>query len=249
MLRDEYLRRLVDEAHVELYLSANDGARLYWPWRMQPPKEATHSYRNSCENYVIDSDPLDGSVTNSDVLNTAFRLNAEVASLADEYQDKDETVEKLLDGFSVADDHSFEGRLLLPLQEPYVECWRELGEPVDHWLGIGGLKDASPKERINATRELRRAVGDSVHIHGFGWGVEGIAETIRDQPKLLDSLDYSSPMQNAATDECTPGKERMSVAAMGAAQKLVRDLREVSEYPRDATPQDLRSENQSSLFK
>lgn len=231
MLRPEYLRRLIDGAHIRLYLSANDGARIYWPWRMHPPSEAQESYRDACEHYVIDSDPLDDSVTAETVLDAAVKYKAEVASLQDVYQDKGATVDSLLRGLGVADDHAFDGTLLLPLQDPWVECWRDLGEPREHWLGIGGLKDATPRERIAATRHLRDNTGEDAWIHGFGWGVEGLAPAIRQEPSLLDSLDYSSPMQNAATDECTPGAERMSVAAAGAGRRLVRDLREVSEYP------------------
>ena len=231
MLRDEYLRRLIDHANVQLYLSANDGARIYWPWRMQPPSEATRSYRGACEQYVIDSDPLDDDVTATDVLDTAHRLDAEVASLQDVYQDKDATVDNLLRGLEVADDHPFGGDLLLPLQDPYVECWKDLGEPTEEWIGIGGLKDGTTRQRIDAATDLRDAVGSDVWIHGFGWGVTGIASTIRRRPELLDSIDYSSPIQNGANDACSPGKERMSVVAMGAAQRLVRDLREVSSYP------------------
>lgn len=247
MLRDEYLRRLVNGAHVELYLSANDGARLFWPWRMQPPKEASRSYRDACESYIIDSDPLDDSVTTEDVLDTAYRLDAEVASLQDVYQDKDATVDSLSRGFEVVDDHPFDGQLLLPLQDPWVKCWKELGEPDDHLLGIGGLKDSDTEARLAAARTLRQAVGADVWIHGFGWGVNGLAEQIRQEPDLLDSLDYSTPMQNAATGTSTPGKERMSVAAMGAGKRLVRDLREVSEYPTEQTAENLRASSQHGM--
>jgi hypothetical protein len=235
MLRPEYLRRLTDAAHVELYLSGNDGARLYWPWRMNRPRLANRSYRDACEKYVIDSDPENDDVTATDVLDTAHRLDAEVASLQDVYQDKDATVDALLEGLEVADDHPFDGELLLPLQEPYIECWRELGEPTKDWLGIGGLKKAPSKRRIAAARSLRREVGSDAHIHGFGWGVNGIAEHIRRDPDLIDSLDYSTPVQNSSHDDCSPGKERKSVVAMGAAQRLVRDLREVSPYPHPDT--------------
>lgn len=235
MLRQEYLRRLIDGAHVRLYLSATDGARLYWPWRMQPPKAATRSYRDACEHYIIDSDPQDDSVTARTVLDTAHALDAEVASLQDVYQDKDATVDSLLKGLEVADDHPFDGTLLLPLQAPYGRCWSELGCPTAHWLGIGGLKDAPPRHRWGAATELRETVGPDPWIHGFGWGVKGIATNIRQHPAVIDSLDYSTPMQNAASDDCTPGDERMSVAAMGAAQRLIRDLREVSQHP-DASP-------------
>jgi len=114
MLRDEYLRRLVDNAHIELYLSANDGARIYWPWRMHPPKEANSRYRNSCEKYIIDSDPKDDTVTAKTVLDKAVEVGAEVASLQDVYLDKDATVDSLLRGFEVYDSHEFNGDLLLP---------------------------------------------------------------------------------------------------------------------------------------
>jgi len=231
MLRDEYFRRLVDGAHIELYLSAIDGARIYWPWRMQPPKDASSRYRNACEKYIIDSDPLDDAVTTEDVLDCAVAVGAEVASLQDVYQNKSATADSLLEGLAIADDHAFDGELLLPLQKPYVECWEEIGEPTTHLLGIGGLKDARPAERLQATRELRGAVGADVWIHGFGWGVDGLAEAIRDDPQLLDSLDYSTPMQQAAHNDASSGDEVMSVAAMEAATKLVRDLREVSAHP------------------
>lgn len=234
MLRDEYFRRLVDGSHIELYLSASGGAggRMYWPWKMNPPKEAQPRMRNSCERYIIDSDPLDDSVTTTDVLDIAVKFDAEVASLQDVYQDKDATVTSLLEGLEAADSHTFDGKLLLPLQKPYVDCWKELGEPTNHMLGIGGLKDARPIERLRATRELREAVGDNVWIHGFGWGVNGLTDAIKDNPNLLDSVDYSTPVQNAMnTVDCTPGKEVSSVVAMEAATQLIHDLREVSEYP------------------
>lgn len=230
MLRDEYSRRLVDGAHIELYLSANDGARLYWPWRMQPPDEASQRYRNACEVYIIDSDPLNDTVTTADVLDCANQLNAEVASLQDVYQDKDATVDSLLKGLEIADSHTFGGELLLPLQKPFVECWEEIGEPRDHLLGIGGLKDARPTERLRAARELRAAVGSDVWLHGFGWGVNGLTEAIRDEPNLLDSVDYSTPVQSASVS-ATSGDEVSSVTAMAAGTQLIRDLREVSIYP------------------
>lgn len=237
MLREEYLRRLIDEAHIELYLSANDGARIYWPWRMQPPKEASTSYRNACEKYIIDSDPQDDSVTNHDVLDIAYRLDAEVASLQDVYQDKDATVDSLLTGLEEYDDHNFDGELLLPLQDPWVDNWKEIGEPREHMLGIGGLKDSTARKRLEATSNLRNTVGSDMWIHGFGWGVDEIAETIRNEPQLLDSVDYSSPMQNAVVNDATNGEEIMSVVAMNAATALVKDLREVSTYPTQNTMQ------------
>lgn len=232
MIREEYLRRLVDEAYVELYLSGADGARIYWPWRMEPPREASQSYRDACERYVIDSDPMDEDVTTADVLDTADALDAEVASLADVYQDKAATVDSLLHGLEVADDHAFDGTLLLPLQQPYAECWHDLGEPDgDVWVGLGGLKDASDAARVSGAQAFREAFGPDAHVHGFGWGpTPDLAAAIRDSPAMLDSLDYSTPVRKPPID-VTPGEERKSVRAAYAGFRLVRDLREVSDYP------------------
>jgi hypothetical protein len=226
MLRDEYLRRLIDASPIELYLSSVDGARIYWPWRMAPPKEASTKYRNACEKYIIDSDPLDDDVTTKQVLDKAITVDAEVASLQDVYLDKEATVDSLLRGVEVADDHEFGGELLLPLQPPYVECYKEIGEPTDHLIGIGGLKDGTEWERIEATKDLRSYAGNSVWIHGFGWGpTEKLAKEIRSNPDFIDSLDYTTPIQTAIKSTDMPGAERMSVQAMRAATQLVQDLR------------------------
>jgi len=231
MIREEYLRRLVDATHVALYLSGSDGARIYWPWRMEPPHEASQSYRNACERYVIDSAPQHEDSTTRDALDTGHQLDAEVVSLADVYQDKDATVNALLQGLAVADDHPFDGTLLLPLQEPFIECYRELGEPRGCWIGLGGLKDASDYARIRAAHEFREYVGPDVHLHGFGWGPrEELASAIRETPTMLDSLDYSTPVRDVPRD-VTPGDERKSVQAAYAGYRLVRGLRRVTPHP------------------
>ena len=248
MLRQEYLRRLVDEAHVELYLSANDGARLFWPWRMQPPSQATKSYRDACERYVIDSDPLDDTVTTEDVLDTAHRLDAEVASLQDVYQNKDATVDSLLDGFEIYGDHAFDGELLLPLQDPFVDCYHELGEPDGHLIGIGGLKDGTTHERISAVEGFRAEFGSNVWLHGFGWGpTTHLARFIRNNPNAIDSLDYSTPIQNASGGDDLPGKERMSVVAMDAGRQLITDLRACSPYIKDSAEELRADKSQQGL--
>lgn len=238
IIEPEYFRRLRKDAHVELYLSANDGLRIDWPWRMQPPKEANQSYRDASETYIIDSDPQDDSVTNKDALDTAVDLDAHVASLQDVYQDLDNTVDALLDGLSLADDHDYGGKLLLPLQQPYIECWQEIGEPTDHWIGLGGLKDAPQRTRYEAARRFRDHVGYSPHVHGFGWGPVKESDTnpfllareIRNDPGLIDTMDYSTPVRSSMPP-FTNGDEHSSVTAAYGGARLIRDLREVTSHP------------------
>jgi len=231
MIREEYLRRLVDASHVELYLSGQDGARIYWPWRMEKEPEASVSYRNACERYAVDSDPQNDEVTNRDALDTAVRVGAEIVSLQDIYQDCTATADKLLEGLEIADSHEFDGELLLPLQQPYAECWEEIGEPTDHWIGLGGLKDKSDVKRIRGTERFRAVAGYGPRVHGFGWGPNAeLAAWIRNNPRMLDSLDYSTPIQSAPMGD-TKGAEAKSVVAAYAGARLVRDLRELTSLP------------------
>lgn len=231
MIREEYLRRLVDEAYVDLYLSAVDGARCYWPWRMQPVHEACKRYRNACEHYIVDSSFKDESITNEDVLDTAAELGAEAAVLADVYQDKDATVDAILDGLELADDHHYDGDLMVPLQAPHVECWEELEGQADIYA-IGGLKDATDDAKLYAAKGVRAAAGKDIHLHGLGFGVtDRLVDAVHAHPDLLDSVDYSTPVQNANVRDVEAGKERMSVVASRAAATLIEDLRRVSPYP------------------
>ena len=231
MIRREYLRRLVDEAFVDLYLSAVDGARIYWPWRMQPVHEASDRHRDACEQYIVDSSFKDDTITNEDVLDTAAALDAEATVLADVYQDKDATIEAILDGLEVADDHRYDGDLVVPLQPPHQECYAELAGQADIYA-IGGVKDAPDAEKVQAAKAVRAVAGPDVHLHGLGYGAtDPIVDAVRNQPALLDSVDYSTPVQRANTQTVEAGKERMSVVASRAAATLIEDLRRFSPYP------------------
>lgn len=239
MLRDEYLRRLVDESYIDIYLSGNEGARIYWPWRMQPVHEATQSYRNACEKFIIDSSFNREEITNQDVLDKALALDAEYAVLADVYQDKDGTVEAILDGLSLYDDHAFDGDVIVPLQAPHDQCYRDLeGQGIDY-VAVGGLKDAGTRKQISATRSVRDTVGVGTHIHGLGFTLAskdgtptGWVSAIHDNPDLIDSIDNSKYIQQIITQErdIDKGEERRSVDCMEISQLLVRDLRRVSSY-------------------
>jgi hypothetical protein len=247
MIREEYLRRLVDGAYVDLYLSATDGARVYWPWRMQPVHEASKNHRNACEKYVIDSSFQDESITNKDALDSAYSLNAEMCVLADVWHDKDATVDAILEGVELYDDHPFDGKIIAPLQPPHDECFAELEGAVDVYA-IGGVKDEDDQTKIDATRAVRDRAGPDVHIHGLGFGMtDMMVQAIQDDPELLDSVDYSTPVQNAINHPATPGDERMSVVSARACAELIEDLRSVSSFVKDPEPDDLRGRDQSGL--
>jgi len=236
MIRPEYLNRLANTAHADLYLSGVDGARIWWPWRMQPVHEADQRHRNACEQFIVDSSFADQSITNQDVLDMAHTLDAEIAVLADVYQDCDATVDALVAGLDCYADHAFDGQVMLPLQPPHAGCYQRLqnrGVGDEHLFAIGGVKDRPDAEKLRAARDVRDLLGSDGQLHGLGFGVtEQVAAAIRAEPGLLDSIDYSSPIQSVLDSSVLPGPERMSVVAARAGAELVEDLRAITPHVR-----------------
>lgn len=248
MIREEYLRRIIDACYVDLYLSATDGARCYWPYRMMPTHEADKRHRNACERFIVDSAIQREDLGNEDALDKAYALDAEMVVLADVWHDVDDTVGAVLDGLDLLDDHLFGGEVMVPLQPPHDECYRRLeGQPIDAYA-VGGVKDAGDDSRIEAAEAVREEAGPDIWLHGLGFGVtDGITAAIRESPELLDSVDYSTPVQNAMSAPTPPGAERMSVVAARASTQLVEDARALSPFATDPTPEDLREHGQEGL--
>ncbi|WP_058365734.1 hypothetical protein [Haloparvum sedimenti] len=274
MLRDEYLRRLVDEAFVDLYLSANDGHRIYWPWRMQPPAESSRAYRNACEMYIIDSEPQSPHIGNRDVLDEAVRVDADMVLLADYFpfdlydeildpeEDPEEweayeaaqrqfgdaysaSIHSVRDGLDLAESHPFDGEIIVPLQAPHADAVKEL--PSHDRYAIGGLKDsaASDYRRVEAARCVRNEA-PRAWLHGLGWGAtDAVVAAVHENPDLLDSVDYSTPMQTAIAG-VDAGAERMSVQAAKAGAQLIEDLRRFSPHLTDS-PEPPKTEQRTLL--
>lgn len=226
-MKRDYINRIVEACPLEYYLSANDGVRVHWPYRMQPVHEASQSYRDDADTYIIDSSFANESITNQDTLDKAHSLNADLAVLEDVYQDFDNTVAKLLEGFELADTHDFGGEVLAPLQEPHIECWQEVGEP-EH-IAIGGVKDKPASEKVRITQQVRDAVGDRVWIHGLGYGATPeVVRAVRNNPTLLDSMDAQTPLATANDDRVWPGTERMSPVALRSLANLIEACRRMT---------------------
>lgn len=243
MISREYLNRLVEASPVDLYASGVDGARAYWPWRMNKACSpmghgARRSHKEMCDHYVLDSYIGDDSVTNQDVLDEAHELGADAAVLSDVWLDVDATVDALIDGLALADDHSYDGTVVLPLQPPHDECYRRVAASVgdrDVWWAVGGVKDETAAVKADAARTLREETGPSSHIHGLGFGVtDDLARFVRRNPDVLDSVDNATSMSNAVSG-IAGKKEKMTVAAAHATAKRLEALRAMTPFA-DARP-------------
>lgn len=89
----------------------------------------------------------------------------------------------------------------IPLQPPYDEHIEDVysiveSSHLDHRYMLGGLKDASPKRRIDELLAFRSVVGNGPVAHGLGWGIDDeLVAAIREEPNILDSVDNSSTSQ------------------------------------------------------
>lgn len=227
MLDKEAVRRITSECYIDYYLSSNDGAYTFWPWRMQPVHEATPKYSNRCDRFLVDSSFNRPEITNIDALDTALEQDAFGVMLEDKYQDKDGTVRTLLEGMELADDHLFNGRIYCPLQRPYVECWKEVGEP--EYIALGGLKDKSPSQKISAAEKVRREVGSDVTIHGLGWGpTDKLVKAVNRNPGLIDSIDAATAVHTARHMDISPGVGNFTVRGAHTIGYLLESARQMS---------------------
>lgn len=223
-MRREYIDKIVQNAPVEYYLSANDNAVVWWPFRMQPVHEANPTYVDMCEKFIVDSSFNDESITNKDALDKAHELNATMVMLEDVYQDFEGTVQTLQDGLELAKNHDYDGTVLAPLQSPHVECWEEIGNP--DTIAIGGLKDAHASEKVRVAQKVRGAVGDNVWIHGLGFGATNeLIRAIRNEPNLLDSIDSRTPYETARSSSIWKGDSPTTVASIRSQATLLEKTR------------------------
>jgi len=231
MLLYEYAERILSKSFLDYYLSSSfDGGRIEWPLRFFPPGETYERYVNLSDTFIVDSAFNKAEVTNKDVLDCAFTHGADMVVLEDVYQDFENTVRRVLEGMETADDHEFGGEVICPLQAPFEECYRELGEP--DWVAIGGLKDAKETRKITAARQLRRIAGDDTYIHGLGWGAsDQLIAAVRENPELLDSIDAQTEGIEANVMDVWPGAEQSTPKAAFILGRMLEKCRRMSPIP------------------
>jgi hypothetical protein len=200
MITSPVTDRLIELSPVDLYLSGGDNGVIDWPYRMRSSRDVHENLVNACDIFIMDSSIQDDAIGNREVIKAAQEYGTEVVVPADVEGDKDATVDAVINAFDIADEIGYGGKILIPLQRPYSECYREL-EPYGDWFGVGGVKDVPATEKVEAARTVRRAAGDGVRLHAFGWGgTNQVIRTIRENPDLIDTMDSSAPVQDALTE-------------------------------------------------
>lgn len=111
-----------------------------------------------------------------------------------------EKVSMLLDEI---EEETFPATVIVPLQPPHDFHLSFLHEHYPRQanrghFALGGMKDFDPEDQVAAIRQFRDVAGNDAYVHGFGMGASRVLiETLREDPHLLDSVDFSTVQQHA----------------------------------------------------
>lgn len=218
-----YYRRLeaiLDACPVDIYAASS--LKHPWPYRLQNAAECYPASFWRSHNRILDSAIGSPELSNQDVLDHAVERHATAVVVKDylpfEIYDDDQqdalptvdnhveaTTESIFE-FIELHDPDVHPPAYIPLQPPYDKHVRAVWDAVDrshleHRYMLGGLKDATPKERINALLAFRSEVGPEPIAHGLGWGLsDELVRFLREHPGLLDSVDNSGPSNAIQSD-------------------------------------------------
>lgn len=266
MVRQEYLDRIIEACPVKYHLSGNEGCRSHWPWRMQPVHASSPRYSENSQSYIIDSSIEDPSIGNEEIIERGKNIEADAIVLADfmpfEYYEHkkqngkldsngakkllelkrkyDNAYEASLDsikkGMRLAEKSDYLGKVIIPLQPPHLKSLKNLGRPKN--VAIGGLKEAHVSKKIEATKKVRRELGEDAFIHGLGFGAtDSLIQEIRENENLLDSIDSRTSIHKAMNNfEYWSGAERKSPLASFTEGYLLEACRRMcgfSDNPKD----------------
>lgn len=179
----------------KIYIGGSENDLIDYPYRLSPCDRVTERIRNAATDLMIDSTINDPDITNESVLEKAIEHSAQWVIPKDYWGEIDATHESLVEFKQMADEAGFAGNVIYPLQPPHDEHYLRYEEFYSKasFLALGGVKQESAEEQIEAAKTLRETVGNDVWIHGLGMGCSRLLiDEIWENPNLLDSIDTST---------------------------------------------------------
>lgn len=194
MLREFKARmKIVANSPVRVFI-ASYIPRYWYPYRLQHAENARDWARDESLELIIDSAIGDADIGNEETLDRAYELNADYVIPNDTLQDQQRTTEAVREFVNLYEDHPCRATPLITLQPPYDQHYRDLAG-WSHYV-LGGIALADPDDQLAAIRRFREAAGYDVYAHGLGLGASvRLVRALRDDPRLLDSFDLSTPEQ------------------------------------------------------
>jgi len=177
----------------KVYVASN--LQTAYPAKLQKPSTVNDRVRDTAESFIFDSG-IGDDVSNAEVLDMAHEYDADYVVAKDYLHDQPRTTESVLDFMDQYDSHQCDASVLVPLQPPYDEHYRELEGHGRYVLGGMAMESVSLRDKLTWIRDFRRVAPD-VHAHGLGVG--GGIQFVRAVAGagLLDSVDCSTPEQAA----------------------------------------------------
>ncbi len=192
----ERMKLIADNTRCRVF-SAKYNTRYLYPYALQHVGKAYPGVRDTCYEMILDSGIKNDDVTNREVIERALELNPDYIMPKDYAGDQERTRESMKDFFDLY-------RYVYPecaatpfviIQPPYAdEYWehRDFYSQFGH-IALGGLQMFEPEDQIQRIKQFRREIGYNKYVHAFGIGTSlTVIKALREQPRLLDSLDCST---------------------------------------------------------
>lgn len=179
--------------------SAGINGRYWYPYRLMSAKEAGRSTANECLELIIDSAYTHDDVGNKDTIEAAIKANADYIIMADAPGSQRKTHNALSEFITLYKEHTeCSAKPFVVLQPPYAEHYTQFEDVYSKFshFALGGLHQFDPWQQISAIREFRMVAGAQVYVHALGIGTDyEVVRALRDEPRLVDSLDVSTAEQ------------------------------------------------------
>jgi len=162
-------------------------------------KEAGRSTTEECFELIIDSAYTHSDVGNKETIEAAIKANADYIIMADAPGSQRQTHNALSEFVELYKAHvECTAKPFVVLQPPYADHFRRYEDTYSKFshFALGGLHQFDPWQQISSIREFRRAAGAQVYVHALGIGTNyEIVRELRNEPRLVDSLDVSTAEQ------------------------------------------------------
>lgn len=185
--------KVVSHSPVKVFV-ASYIPRYWYPYRLQHAGKAREWVKDESLEVIMDSAIMEEDIGNEETLDKATELNADYVIPNDTLHDQQATTDAVHEFVETYEAHPCRATPLVPLQPPYDEHYRVLDE-FSHYV-LGGIATADPKTQLEEIRRFRDVAGEHVYAHGLGLGASlTLIKALRADPRLLDSLDLSTPEQ------------------------------------------------------
>lgn len=176
---------LISKCPINIYVASN--MDYEYPYKLQHSGYASERIRNTCEDYIADSDINNPEAGNKKVLAQAEEYNAEYVIPADVLHNIEGTEQAVSEFQELRPSYDTNATMLHPIQPPHTTHLSQI--EADH-ICLGGLKDASPNRVISVLESIDPSKYE--HIHLLGVASRDVLSWLRDNP-VIDSLDATTP--------------------------------------------------------